>query len=175
MPKQQTKQKEISEEIIEERTFHMRGRRVMIDRDLAEFYGVETKYLNRQVKRNAERFPKEFMIRLTAAEKAELVTNWHRFRSLKHSKTNPHAFTENGVAMLASVLNSKRAVRVSIYIVKTFIKFRELISENREILYKLRALEDRTDKHDVEIKKLFDSLRHLVSAPASQTRRLGFR
>ena len=107
----------IPQEIIEQRIFLIREQKVMIDRDLAELFGVETKYLNRQVKRNIERFPKEFMFQLTKKEKNELVTNWHRFASLKHSSYPPFVFTEHGVAMLASVLNSKSAIKMSIHIV----------------------------------------------------------
>ncbi len=91
----------IPQEIIEQKIFLVRGHKVMIDRDIAELYGVETKYLNRQVKRNIQRFPEEFMFQLTADEKDELVTFCHRFRTMKHSNAMPYAFTEHGVAMLA--------------------------------------------------------------------------
>jgi len=89
-------------EQIEQKIFLVRGQKVMIDRDLAELYGVETKYLNRQMKRNIERFPQEFMFQLTREEKNQLVTNWHRFQSMKHSTSLPHVFTEHGVAMLGA-------------------------------------------------------------------------
>lgn len=103
-------------EDIEQKIFLIRGQRVMIDRDIADLYQVETKQLNRQVKRNYERFPAEFMFQFTGREKEQLVTNWHRFKSLKHSTTRPYAFTEHGVAMLSSVLNSERAIQVKIQI-----------------------------------------------------------
>jgi hypothetical protein len=93
-------------ETIENRILFIRGQKVMIDRDLAELYGVTTKYLNRQVKRNIERFPEAFMFTLSEQEKQELVTNWHRFDPIKHSVVFPYVFTEHGIAMLASVLNS---------------------------------------------------------------------
>ena len=102
----------IPHETIEQRIFLIRGHKVMIDRDLAELYGVETKHLNRQVRRNIQRFPKEFMLHLTTEEKNELVTNCHRFKTMKHSSVLPYAFTEYGVAMLASVLNSEKAIQV---------------------------------------------------------------
>src|SRR3989338_7848182 len=104
-------------EKIEQRIFLIRSHKVMLDRDLAELYGVETKYLNRQVRRNINRFPEIFMFRLDRKEKAELVTKWHRFEKIKHSSSLPYAFTEHGVAMLASVLNSEAAIQISIYIV----------------------------------------------------------
>ena len=113
------KHKLILQGAIEQRIFLIRGQRVMVDRDLAELYGVETKYLNRQVKRNKQRFPREFMFQLIPNERDELVTNWHRFESMKHSSVLPYAFTEHGVAMLASVLNSDIAVKISVTIIKT--------------------------------------------------------
>lgn len=93
--------------------FILRGQKVMIDRDLSLLYGVETKYLNRQVRRNPKRFPVEFVFQLSGDEKRELVTNWRRFNALKHSSVLPLAFTEHGVAMLAGVLNSDRAIKIS--------------------------------------------------------------
>src|SRR3989338_1078470 len=126
----------VPQEIIQQRIFLIRGQKVMIDHDLAGLYGVETKYLNRQVRRNQERFPEEFMFRLTREETRELVTNCHRFESLKHSSYLPCAFTEHGVAMLASVLKSKRAVKISIHIVKTFVKLRQIISSHKELAHK---------------------------------------
>ena len=96
---------------IEDRILVIRGQKVMLDRDLAKLYGVETKHLNRQVRRNLARFPAEYMFRLTAKEKAEVVTNWHHLRSLKFSHQLPYAFTEHGVAMLSAVLSSPRAIR----------------------------------------------------------------
>jgi len=94
----------VPQEVIEEKIFVLRGQRIMIDRDLAQLFEVETKYLNRQVKRNLIRFPTEFMFQLNEAERDQLVTNWHRFGSLKHTANLPYAFTENGVAMLSTVL-----------------------------------------------------------------------
>lgn len=111
----------IPQERIEQRIFLIRGHRVMIDRDLAELYGVKTKYLNQQVRRNIKRFPQEFMLPLTEEERDELVAICNRFRTMKHSSTLPYAFTEHGVAMLASVLKSERAIKISIIIIKTFV------------------------------------------------------
>jgi hypothetical protein len=103
----------------------------MLDRDLAELYGVETKNLNRQVKRNPERFPSKFMFQLTLSEKTELVTNWHRFNSLKYSTVLPFAFTEYGALMLASVLNSPRAIEAGIFVVRAFVHLKEMLLTHR--------------------------------------------
>ena len=133
----------------------IRNNRVMIDRDLADLYGVETKYLNRQVKRNPGRFPIEFMFQLNPEEKNELVTNWHRFSSLKHSSYLPFVFTEHGVAMLATVLNSEQAVRMSIQIIKTFIRVREFMSASQFFDERLTKLEEKVDN---QFSMVFDAL-----------------
>ena len=163
-------------EDIERMIFLIRGHRVMIDRDLAMLYGVETKYLNRQVKRNRERFPEEFMFQLTRKEQEELVTNWHRFETLKHSSSLPYAFTENGVAMLASVLNSERAVKISIHVVKTFVKLRRWVTTSKELARRLGELEARVGEHDEEIQLIIRALRELINSPEPEKskRRIGF-
>ena len=104
----------VTNDTVEQRIFLIRGQKVMIDRDLAELYGVTTKNLNRQVKRNILRFPQEFMFQLTQEEKEQLVPIWHRFKTMKHSTSLPYVFTEHGVAMLASVLNSDRAIKIAV-------------------------------------------------------------
>jgi phage regulator Rha-like protein len=158
------------------RIFYIRGKKVMIDRDLAGLYGVETKYLNRQVKRNKERFPEEFMFQLKVNEKDELVTNWHRFESMKHSSTLPYVFTEHGVAMLASVLDSERAVKISIIIIKAFVKLREILSTHKELAYKLGELERKIEKHDVEIHAIFEAIRKLMATPPIKPKpQIGFK
>lgn len=163
-------------EDIEQMIFSIRGQRVMIDRDLARLYGVETKYLNRQVKRNYERFPAEFMFQLTLNERHELVTNWHRFSTLKHSSSLPFAFTENGVAMLASVLNSERAIKISIHIIKIFVKLRQWVSTHKELSRKLNQLEARVEQHDEEIRSIFQALHELIEPknPLTPKRKIGF-
>ena len=155
----------VNYEIIENRIFLIRNQKVMIDRDLAGLYGVQTKYLNRQVKRNNERFPDEFMFQLTSQEKEGLVTICHRFRTMKHSSSLPYAFTEHGVAMLASVLKSNTAVKISILIVKAFIKLREVISTHKELIHKLQDLERKVSRHDEEIKLIFEAIRQLMAPP----------
>lgn len=147
----------------------------MIDRDLAELYDVETKYLNRQVKRNKERFPSEFMFRLTRKERNELVTNWHRFDTLKHSSVLPYAFTELGVAMLASILKSERAVRMSILIVKAFVRLREFLSTQKELAKKITLLESKIDSHDREIQSIIEAIHRLIQPPERPHRPIGFR
>jgi len=147
----------------------------MIDRDLAELYGVETKYLNRQVKRNIQRFPDEFMLQLSSEEKDELVTICHRFRTMKHSSTLPYAFTEHGVAMLASVLKTERAVKISISIIKTFVKLREIVSTHKELAHKLSQLERKIERHDTEIQAIFEAIRQLMTPPEKPHRKIGFR
>lgn len=147
---------------IESRIFLIRGRRVMLDTDLAVLYGVETKYINQQVNRNCERFPETFMFRLSPGERDELVAICNRFKNLKHSSVMPRAFTEHGVSMLASVLKSKIAVKISIGIIETFIKLKEMFSAHRELAGKLRDLERKIEHHDTEIKALFDAIRELM-------------
>jgi hypothetical protein len=158
-------------EDIEQKIFLIRGQRVMIDRDMADLYQVETKQLNRQVKRNRERFPAEFMFQLTTEEKEQLVTNWHRFKSLKHSTTRPYAFTEHGVAMLSSVLNSERAIHVNIQIIKTFIRLREIASTSGELSRKLKELEL---KYDTQFRLVFQAIRDLMKLPEKPKKPIGF-
>jgi ORF6N domain len=166
----------ISEAAIEQRIFLIRGKKAMIDRDLAELYDVETKYLNRQVRRNKERFPEEFMFQLMPNERDELVTNWHRFESMKHSSVLPYAFTEHGVAMLASVLNSDIAVKISITIIKTFVKLQALLSTHKELAYKLAELEKKVEKHDENIHVIFEAIRKLMAPPPVKPKpQIGFK
>lgn len=155
----------ISEAVVEQRIFLIRGKKVMINRDLAELYDVETKYLNRQVRRNKERFPEEFMFQLMPNERDELVTNWHRFESMKHSSVLPYVFIEHGVAMLASVLNNGIAVKISITIIKTFVKLQALLPTHKELNYKLAELERKVEKHDENIHVIFEAIRKLMAPP----------
>jgi phage regulator Rha-like protein len=150
--------------------FIIREQKVMLDSDLAELFGVQTKYLNRQVKRNIKRFPQEFMFRLTVRERDELVTIWHQSDRMKHSYVLPYAFTEHGVAMLASVLNSPRAVRMSIIIIKTFVKLREFVIAHKEFAYRLRELEYKVQEHDIDIQGLLQALKQLIKDPDDSKR-----
>jgi hypothetical protein len=164
----------ISQPAIADRIFLIRGQRVMIDRDLADLYGVETKHLNRQVRRNAGRFPPTFMFPLTAAERAEVVTICHHLQHLKFSRVLPRAFTEYGVVMLASVLNNERAVRISVSITEAFIRLRRMVASQADLAEKLAKLEGRVDKHDVEIRAVIDALRKMLTPPAGPRPVIGF-
>ncbi|MBI5428296.1 MAG: ORF6N domain-containing protein [Nitrospinae bacterium] len=157
------------------RIFLIRGHRVMIDRDLAELYGVVTKALNQAVKRNIRRFPSDFMFRLTPEETKQLVTNCDRFASLKHAATTPHAFTEQGVAMLSSVLKSERAIDVNVNIMRAFVRIRELALTHKTILRKLEDLERKYVSHDVKIETIFEAIKELMIQPDKPARRIGFK
>ena len=146
-------------EIIENKIFLIRGQKVMIDRDLAQLYEVTTKALNQAVKRNRSRFPGEFMFRLTMKEKNELVTNCDRFANLKHSTSLPYAFTEHGVAMLSSVLNSDRAIQANIAIIKIFIRLREILGSHKALAEKIKLLEK---KYDSQFRVVFEAIRQLM-------------
>ncbi len=164
----------IDADTVESRIFTIRGHQVMIDTDLARLYGVQTKHLNRQVRRNIKRFPDEFMFRLNIEEKLELVTNWHRFKKLKHSNSLPYVFTEHGVAMLASVLNSETAVRISIHIVKTFIRLRQFVSNYSSISDKLSKLEEKIGAHDDETRAIIRAIQDMTMPPKKPKRQIGF-
>lgn len=131
---------------IENRILMIRGQKVMIDADLATLYGVPTKRLNEQVKRNAERFPADFMFQLTPDEKVEVVANCDHLAKLKFSKALPFAFTEHGAIQAANVLNSAQAVEMGVYVVRAFVRLREVLSSSRELAAKLDALEQKTER-----------------------------
>ena len=161
-------------EVIENKIFLIRGQKVMIDRDLAELYGVATKRLNEQVKRNRERFPVDFMFQLTIGEKSELVANCDRFNSLKHSTSLPFAFTEHGAVMLASILNSIKAIETSIYVVRAFVKLRELLLTHKELEIKHRELELKIELHDEQIASIIAALNQLLAPPQAPKKKVGF-
>ena len=131
---------------VESRIMSIRGKQIMIDRDLAELYGVETKRLNEAVKRNIERFPERFRFQLTKEEMAELVANCDRFNSLKHSTVRSYAFTEQGVAMLSTVLRSETAIRVSIRIMDAFVAMRRFMVTNAEVFQRLSTMDNYVDE-----------------------------
>ena len=146
------------EKNIEEKIYLIRGKKVMFDFDLAKLYGVETRILNQAVKRNIERFPEEFRFQLTNNEFNELVTNCDRFNSLKHSSNLPYAFTEQGVAMLSSVLRSDIAIQVSIQIMKAFVTMRQSYLTNQEITTRISSLEFKQQFTDEKVNQLFKAL-----------------
>ena len=143
---------------IENRILTLRGKQVMIDRDLAELYGVETKRLNEQVKRNIERFPGHFRFQLSNQERNELVANCDRFSSLKHSSANPFAFTEQGVAMLSAVLKSETAVHTSIRIIDAFVAMRNFLMNHASIFQRIERIEMKQLKTDEKVDAIFDRL-----------------
>ena len=159
---------------IEDLIFTLQGQRVMIDRDLAMLYGVETKYLNRQVRRNPKRFPEEFVFQLREDEKNELVTNCHRFKALKHSSALPLAFNEHGVGMLAGVLNSDQAITMSVRIIKEFVRLRRMIHANKELALRLSQLEQKLVSHDESINSLLDAMHNLIEEPLEPKKQIGF-
>ena len=163
----------VSQEIIETRIIFVRGKKVMLDKDLAQLYGVETKALKRAVKRNVDRFPDDFMFQLNKEEYDELLR--YQFGTLKrgqHSKYLPYAFTENGVAMLSSVLNSERAIKVNIQIMRTFTRLREMLMTHKDLKEKIEAMEK---KYDYQFKIVFDAIKQLLEPPEkSQKKKIGF-
>jgi hypothetical protein len=162
----------IPAEKIEQSILLIRGQKVMIDADLAALYWVRTKVLNQAVTRNAKRFPEDFMFRLTNKEKDELVTNCDRFKRLKHSTALPRAFTEQGVAMLSSVLNSERAIEVNIQVMRTFVNLRKMLASHKDLAGKLAKLEN---KYDEQFKIVFDAIRALISEENKPKRQIGFK
>ena len=152
------KNKLVAIENIKNMIFTFRGLQTMIDRDLAELYGVSTKRLNEQVKRNINRFPENFRFQLTDNEKIELVANCDRLKNLKHSSVNPYAFTEQGIAMLSSVLNSQTAVEISIKIMEAFVDMRKFILKNATIFQRLDKIEQKQIENDHKFELLFQAL-----------------
>ncbi len=160
---------------IQQRILFIRAEKVIIDADLAEFYEVNTKALNQAVRRNKNRFPKDFMFQLTKSEKMEVVTNCDHLRKLKFSRVNPHAFTEHGAIMAASVLNSSQAVDVSVFIVRAFVKLRHAIAKHKELAQKIAQLERRLINHDEKIIAIVKAIKQLTSSqPVPKKRRIGF-
>ncbi|OGC30698.1 hypothetical protein A2311_01805 [candidate division WOR-1 bacterium RIFOXYB2_FULL_48_7] len=152
--------------------YYIREQKVMLDKDLAELYGVMTSQLKRQVKRNAERFPKEFMFILNQAEIAQLVCHFGIPSKSLFGGAAPFVFTEQGVAMLSSVLKSQRAVQVNIAIMKTFVKLRELIASHKDIIRKIEEMES---KYDQQFKIVFDAIKALIAHPEPERKEIGFR
>lgn len=165
----------VPEETIAMKILLIRGHKVMLDSDLARLYGVTTKRLNEQVKRNRERFPRDFMFQLTTREKAKVVASCDHLGHLKFASTLPYVFTEHGAVMLASVLNSPVAIEASIRVVRVFVRLKQILSSNRKLATKLDELELKIETHDAEIRSLFKAIRQLMEPPPEPTRRqIGF-
>ena len=149
----------------------IRGQKVMLDADLANLYGVTTKRLNEQVKRNRNRFPGDFMFQLTTNEKAGVVAICDHLSQLRFSPVLPYAFTEHGAIMLASVLNSAVAVHVSVQIVRAFTKLRQAVASNKALIRRVSQLEE---KYDPQFRVVFDAIRQLMKPPEPTRRKIGF-
>jgi len=152
----------------------LRGQKVILDRDLAALYGVATKNINKAVTRNPDRFPADFMFQLTAEEVAGSRFQSGTLKRGQNVKYLPYAFTEEGVAMLSSVLRSPQAVQVNIAIMRAFVRLRETLSLHRDLAYKLAELERRIEGHDASIHNLFDAIRQLMAPPVTPRRQIGF-
>ena len=163
----------IPQEIIEKKIFLIRGHKVMLDKDLATLYGVTTGNLNKAVSRNIDRFPDDFMIQLTDEEFKNLIfqfgiSSWGGTRKLSR------VFTEQGTAMLSSVLKSKRAIHVNIAIMRVFVKLKEILSTHKELSGKLTELENKIERHDEEIHTIFEAIRQLMKPPDTNKQKIGF-
>lgn len=169
---------------IESRIFTIRGQRVMIDRDLAELYGVQTKRLNEAVKRNIERFPEDFMFQLTDQEQHELVAKCDHLKNLKYSYNNAYVFTEHGVTMLSSVLNSPKAIEINVQVVRAFIQLRQYAitqtGKNKEIeeirkmlMLHIENTDNKLSEHDKAIRQIVGVLNNLIEKPR-ETKRVGY-
>jgi len=169
-----TKGNLVPAEFVERRILSIRGQNVIIDSDLAELYGVETKRLNEQVKRNKDRFPEDFVFQITPDEfdnlKSQSATS-----SSKHGgrRTPPLAFTEHGALMAANVLRSERAIEMSVFVIRAFVRLRGIISSQGEMLRKLEELEDKVGEHDEALRSIVTAIRQLM-APNAKTPKIGF-
>lgn len=159
-------------EVVEKKIYLIRGHKVMLDSDLSELYGVEVRQLKRQVRRNMDRFPEDFMFELSKEEHESLRCHFGTLKRGKHSKYLPYAFTEQGVAMLSSVVNSKRAVQVNIAIMRAFVRLREMIASNKDLAMRLDELEK---KYDAQFRVVFDAIRQLMTPPEPEKKKIGFR
>jgi phage regulator Rha-like protein len=163
-----------SPSIIEKHILLIRDQKVMLDENLAELYGVETKTLKRAVRRNRDRFPDDFMFVLTIDEYSSLRRQFGTIKRGQHSKYLPYAFTEQGIAMLSGVLHSKQAVKVNIAIMRAFVRLREIFSAHKDLARKLEDLERRYETHDKQIHAVFEAIRQLMAPEQKPKRRIGF-
>src|SRR6266481_1900218 len=149
---------------VDSRILFLRGQKIILDSDLAALYGVEVKHLNQQIKRNRKRFPGDFLFRISAREfeilRSQIVTSSDGHGSRRYL---PHAFTEHGAIMAATVLNSERAIQMSTFVVRAFVRMREALAPNRQIVAKLAELERRSENHDVDIQSLLAAIRELMA------------
>ena len=167
-----SKELPIPVERIEKAILLVRGQKVMLDKDLAVLYGAETRVLNQAVRRNIKRFPLDFMFELTR-EEIMRISQIVISSEIKYSR-RVHAFTEQGVAMLSSVLNSERAIEVNIAIMRVFVRLREMMATHKELAFKLIELEERLEGHDEQIQNIFEAIRQLMTPPDPPGKRIGF-
>ncbi|MGB8582451.1 MAG: ORF6N domain-containing protein [Candidatus Sulfotelmatobacter sp.] len=160
---------------VESRILLLRHQRVILDADIAELYGVPVKVLNQQIKRNQKRFPADFVFQLTAKEyealRSQIVTSKETRGGRRYL---PYAFTEHGAIMAASVLNSERAVEMSVFVVRAFVRLREMLANNRKLAGKINELEDRLDSHDSTIQDLIEAIKELMTPQDPPRKRIGF-
>ncbi|MFZ0997470.1 MAG: ORF6N domain-containing protein [Candidatus Sulfotelmatobacter sp.] len=160
---------------VESRIVILRHQRVILDVDIARLYGVPVKRLNEQVKRNQERFPSDFMFQLTDRENAALRSQFATSKKTRGGRRyTPHAFTEHGAIMAATVLNSTRAVQMSVFVVRAFVRLREMLATNRRLAGKIAQLENRLDTHDSVIQDLIEAIKELMTPKPPPRRRIGF-
>jgi len=160
----------VAMEVVEKKILSIRGQKVILDVDLAELYDVTTKVFNQAVKRNVDRFPKDFMFQLTADE-ALTIRSQFVTASRRNIRYLPYAFTEHGIIMAASILNSQRAIDASVYVVRAFIKLREMIASHKDLTKKLNELEK---KYDGQFQIVFEAIRQLIEVEEKPKRRIGF-
>ena len=160
---------------VDSRILFLREQKIILDSDLAELYGVEVRHLNQQVKRNSKRFPAEFLFQLSKKEMTALRSQFVISDNGRGGRRyRPYAFTEHGATMAATVLNSERAVEMSIFVIRAFVRLRAALIANQQIAAKLTELEGRLEGHDTDIQELVEAVRELMSPPARNGKRIGF-
>jgi len=165
----------VPNELIASRILLIRDQKVMIDSDIAELYGVTTKRLNEQVKRNKNRFPNNFMFELTKEEKNEVVANCDHLENLKFSPVLPKVFTEHGIMMIANVLTSERAIKVSIQIIEVFIKMREILTDNLSLKLDIEEIKKKLSNHSKNIELVFNYLDELIDKKDKPRTQIGYK
>jgi hypothetical protein len=165
----------LPEEVIATQIYWIRGEKVMLAHDPAKLYGLATKRLNEQVRRNLDRFPEDFMFQLDEEEWSNLRSQFATSRSWGGRRSPPYAFTEHGVLMLSSVLNSERAIAVNIQIMRVFVKMNRMLMNDRELMHRLDRMEGRQDQYDVALNDLFDAVKQMMETPTEERKRLGYR
>jgi len=170
------KQIQLADEVVMNKIYLVRKKKVMMDRDLAELYGVETKHLKQTVRRNMRRFPNDFMFQMRSTEfkrwRSQFVTSNSDKKGLRYA---PFCFTEQGATMLSCILNSERAIAVNIQLIRIFTKMREMLLTHKDILLQLEKIERKLGSHDEQIERIFSYLKQLLNPPQPERRRIGFR